>query len=90
VPRFWSDQYDSKLQIVGLSAPSDQAVIRGDARDGKFSVFQYRAGRLAAVDSINRPGDQMIARRLITAGLSPTPEQAADLSFDLKTLEPAR
>jgi 3-phenylpropionate/trans-cinnamate dioxygenase ferredoxin reductase subunit len=90
VPRFWSDQYDSKLQIVGLSAPTDDAVIRGDARDGKFSVFQYRAGRLAAVDSINRPGDQMIARRLITAGLSPTPEQAADPSFDLKTLEPAR
>lgn len=90
VPRFWSDQYDSKLQIVGLSAPTDQAVIRGDARDGKFSVFQYRAGRLAAVDSVNRPGDQMIARRLITAGLSPSPEQAADLSFDLKTLERAR
>ncbi len=87
VPRFWSDQYDAKLQIVGLSEPTDTAVIRGDMNDGKFSVFYYRDGKLTAVDSINRPGDQMIARRLITASLSPTPEQAADLAFDLKKFE---
>jgi 3-phenylpropionate/trans-cinnamate dioxygenase ferredoxin reductase subunit len=89
VPRFWSDQYDAKLQIVGLSAPSDSAVIRGSMDDGKFSVFYYRGGKLTAVDSINRPGDQMIARRLIGASLSPTPEQAADLAFDLKKIEAA-
>jgi len=87
VPRFWSDQYDAKLQIVGLSAPDDTAVIRGAIDQGKFSVFYYRGTTLTAVDSINRPGDQMIARRLIGAALSPTPEQAADLSFDLKKLE---
>jgi NADPH-dependent 2,4-dienoyl-CoA reductase/sulfur reductase-like enzyme len=87
VPRFWSDQYDAKLQIVGLSAPDDIAVIRGDIALGKFSVFYYRDGKLTAVDSINRPGDQMIGRRLIAASLSPTPEQAADLAFDLKKLE---
>jgi 3-phenylpropionate/trans-cinnamate dioxygenase ferredoxin reductase component len=87
VPRFWSDQYDSKLQIVGLAAPDDTAVIRGAIGDGKFSVFYYRGEKLMAVDSINRPGDQMIARRLIAAALSPTPAQAADLSFDLKKLE---
>lgn len=90
VPRFWSDQYDAKLQIVGLSAPTDTAVIRGSMDDGKFSVFYYRGDRLTAVDSINRPGDQMIARRLMTAGLSPTPEQAADLAFDLKKFEAGR
>ena len=87
VPRFWSDQYDAKLQIVGLSAPTDAAVVRGDMTEGKFSVFYYRDGKLTAVDSINKPGDQMIARRLITASLSPTPEQAADLTFDLKKFE---
>jgi 3-phenylpropionate/trans-cinnamate dioxygenase ferredoxin reductase subunit len=87
VPRFWSDQYESKLQIVGLSAPDDTAVIRGAISEGKFSVFYYRGTKLMAVDSINRPGDQMIARRLIAASLSPTPEQAADLSFDLKKVE---
>ncbi len=89
VPRFWSDQYDAKLQIVGLSGPDDTAVIRGAISDGKFSVFYYRGTRLMAVDSINRPGDQMIARRLIAASLSPTPEQAADLAFDLKKVEAA-
>lgn len=87
VPRFWSDQYDAKLQIVGLSAPTDTAVVRGSMDEGKFSVFYYRGDKLTAVDSINRPGDQMIARRLITASLSPSPAQAADLSFDLKKFE---
>ncbi|MET0222181.1 MAG: FAD-dependent oxidoreductase [Tardiphaga sp.] len=89
VPRFWSDQYDAKLQIVGLAAPTDSAVIRGSMDDGKFSVFYYRDNKLTAVDSINRPGDQMIARRLITSSLSPTQQQAADLSFDLKKVEAA-
>jgi NADPH-dependent 2,4-dienoyl-CoA reductase/sulfur reductase-like enzyme len=89
VPRFWSDQYDAKLQMVGLAAPQDTSVIRGSIADGRFSVFRYRDGRLVAVDSINRPGDQMIARRLIAAGRSPSPDQAADSSFDLKSLEAA-
>lgn len=89
VPRFWSDQYDAKLQMVGLADPQDDAVIRGNLADGRFSVFRYRDGRLVAVDSINRPGDQMIARRLIAAGRSPTRQQAADPAFDLKTLEAA-
>lgn len=87
VPRFWSDQYDVKLQIVGLSEASDIPVIRGDIEQGRFSVFYYRASVLTAVDSINRPGDQMIARRLIAAAISPTPAQAADPAFNLKTLE---
>lgn len=86
-PRFWSDQYDVKLQIVGLPAPNDPAVIRGAIDDGRFSVFYHRGPKLMAVDSINRPGDQMIARRLIAASLSPTPDQAADESFDLKKVE---
>jgi 3-phenylpropionate/trans-cinnamate dioxygenase ferredoxin reductase subunit len=86
VPRFWSDQYSVKLQIVGLSAGHDRTAVRGSADDGRFTVFFYRNGKLIAADSINRPGDQMAARRLIAAGLSPTPEQAKDPSFDLKSL----
>ncbi|WP_375777625.1 NAD(P)/FAD-dependent oxidoreductase [Bradyrhizobium sp. ma5] len=86
VPRFWSDQHDLKLQTVGLAARSDRTVIRGAIEAGRFSVFNYRQGRLVAVDSINNPGDQMVARRLIAAGISPTPEQAEDGSCDLKSL----
>ena len=86
VPRFWSDQYDLKLQVVGLSGRCDQMVTRGSIDEGRFSVFHYRRGRLVAVDSINKPGDQMAARRLIAAGISPTPGQAADGAFDIKGL----
>lgn len=86
VPRFWSDQYDAKLQTVGISRSFDRQAVRGSQESGQFSVFYYKQGKLCAVDSINRAGDQMAARRLIGSGISPTPEQAADLSFDFKSL----
>jgi 3-phenylpropionate/trans-cinnamate dioxygenase ferredoxin reductase component len=86
VPRFWSDQYDAKLQIVGISRNFDDQATRGSAEDGKFSIFYYRQGRLIAVDSINRSGDQMAARRMIAGGISPNPDQIRDASFDLKSL----
>lgn len=86
VPRFWSDQYDAKLQIVGISRNFDDQAIRGSIDDGKFSVFYYKQGRLIAVDSVNRPGDQMASRRLIAGGISPNPYQIRDPSFDLKSL----
>jgi 3-phenylpropionate/trans-cinnamate dioxygenase ferredoxin reductase component len=86
VPRFWSDQYDLKLQIVGHSGRCDQMVTRGSIEEGRFSVFHYRQERLVAVDSINRSGDQIAARRLIAAGISPSPGQAGDSSFDIKSL----
>jgi 3-phenylpropionate/trans-cinnamate dioxygenase ferredoxin reductase component len=86
VPRFWSDQYDVKLQIVGLGGKCERAAIRGSMDSGRFSAFHYREGRLVSVESINKPGDQMAARRLLAAGMSPTPEQAEDPCFDLKSL----
>lgn len=86
VPWFWSDQGPLKLQIAGLCQPHDLAVRRGDPEQGGVSVFCYRAGRLAGVESLNRPADHMIARRLLQAGRSPTPDQAADPGFDLKAL----
>ncbi|MGB5905025.1 MAG: FAD-dependent oxidoreductase [Xanthobacteraceae bacterium] len=86
VPRFWSDQHDTKLQMVGLSSCGDDLVVRGSVETGMFSVFHYRKGALVAVDSINRPGDQMVSRRLISAGVSPRPDEAIDESFDLKSL----
>ena len=86
VPRFWSDQHDLKLQTIGLVARSDRTVIRGAIEAGRFSVLNYRQGKLVAVDSVNHPADQMVARRLIAAGISPTPEQAEDGSCDLRSL----
>jgi 3-phenylpropionate/trans-cinnamate dioxygenase ferredoxin reductase component len=86
VPRFWSDQYDLKLQIVGHSERCDQMVTRGSVEESRFSVFHYKQDRLLAVESINRSGDQMAARRLIAAGISPSPGQVGDTSFDIKSL----
>ncbi len=84
-PWFWSDQYHIKLQMVGLSSGYDQIVLRGDKTTETFSYFYFKAGRLLAIDSINRAADHMVGRRLLQAANSLTPEQAADTLFDLKT-----
>lgn len=86
VPWFWSDQYEFKLQMVGISSGYDSEVVRGTITHGKFSVFYYREGKLLAIDSVNRPMDHMQGRRLLGAGLSPAPAQVADAAFDLKTI----
>ena len=88
LPWFWSEQGALKLQIAGLATPCDQAVVRGDpASEGKggFSVFCFRSGTLVGVESVNRPLDHILARKLLARdGAAITPEQAADPDFDLK------
>ena len=85
-PWFWSDQYDRKLQMAGLSAGADAWVLRGSLQQGPFSIYHFRAGQLVAVDSLNATKDHLLARKLLDARLSPRPEQVADLAFDLATL----
>jgi 3-phenylpropionate/trans-cinnamate dioxygenase ferredoxin reductase subunit len=86
VPWFWSDQYDVKLQMAGLSLGHDDQVLRGDPEDGPFSVFYFDAGRLIAVDSVSRPADHMFARRFLGTGKTITAAQAADTELKLKEL----
>jgi len=92
-PWFWSDQYDKKLQMAGLSMGADQWAVRGDMRQnvdvglaGGFSVYHFKGDKLLAVDSVNASKDHLQARKLLDAGVSPTLAQAADLQFDLATL----
>ena len=86
-PWFWSDQYDLKLQMLGLSQGHDQAVIRGDHLAGRsFAVFYLAAGKLTSVDCINQPKVFIQSKKLIASGLSFNPEQLADTSLDLSTL----
>lgn len=87
-PWFWSDQYDVKLQIAGLSRGADAWAVRGDMAGTSFSIFHYRGEQLIAVDSINAAKDHMLARQLIAANVSPTREQASDLAFNLAALRP--
>ncbi len=86
IPWFWSDQYDVKLQIAGLSQGYDQVVMRGDPESGSFSCLYLREGRLIAVDAINRPKDFIQSKALIAAGAQIPPDQLADIAVDLKNL----
>jgi len=82
-PWFWSDQYDKKLQMAGLSIGADTWAVRGDMASGSFSVYHFQGQRLLAVDSVNAAKDHLQARKLLDAGVSPTPGQAGDAGFDL-------
>src|ERR1019366_338691 len=64
-PWFWSDQYDLKLQMVGLSDGYEELVIRGDMEGSSFIAFYLKEGVIIAADSVNRPGDFMAAKRLV-------------------------
>ena len=85
-PWFWSDQYDVKLQMAGLSAGFDEIVTRGDPATRKFSMYYFESGRLIAIDSLNQSTDHLTGRKLLDKGISPTPLQAADSSVDLGSL----
>ncbi len=86
VPWFWSDQYEQKLQIAGLIHPHDKIVLRGDADADGFSVAHLRAGRLVALEALNRPRDYVQARKLIAAGAAPDPARLADPAIALRDL----
>jgi 3-phenylpropionate/trans-cinnamate dioxygenase ferredoxin reductase subunit len=92
VPWFWSDQYDLKLQTVGLQAGHDSAIVRGDPATRRFSVVYLRQGRVVALDCINSPRDYAQGRALVAAGVpAPSGDGLADPEVPLKAwLEPAR
>ncbi len=71
VPWFWSDIGDVKLQMAGLSFDADRHVTAGSPEEGAFSVYHFRGDKLLAIDSVNRPADHMMGRRMIAAGYDP-------------------
>ena len=86
VPWFWSNQYDLKLQTVGLSTGHDQTVTRGDPAARSFSVVYLREGRVVALDCVNAVKDYVQGRKLVEAGASPDPARLADATMPLKEL----
>lgn len=86
VPWFWSDQYDIKLQIAGLSEGYDEVVMRRHPGDRTFSCLYIRRGRLIACDSVNAPRDFMQSKSLIAGRRSVAPDDIADASIALKDL----
>ena len=85
VPWFWSNQYDLKLQTVGLSIGHDLTVLRGDPESRSFSVAYLKAGRLIALECVNRTRDYAQGRKLIEAKAVIDPEvlRAAETLKDL-------
>lgn len=84
VPWFWSDQYDNKLLIVGLSQGHDQQVTRGDPATRGFSVCYLKGGELVALEAVNHGKDYMAARKLIADRARPDIDKLADPQVPLK------
>ncbi|MBU2340509.1 MAG: FAD-dependent oxidoreductase [Alphaproteobacteria bacterium] len=86
VPWFWSNQYDLRLQTVGLSMDHDSVVVRGDPEQRKFSVVYLREGRVVALDCVNTTRDYVQGRKLIEARVVVDPALLADPEVPLKDL----
>ena len=86
VPWFWSNQYDLRLQTVGLSAGHDRAILRGRPENRSFSVVYLKSGRVAALDCVNATRDYVGGRALVVGRAVASPERLADPDTPLKSL----
>ena len=87
LPWFWSDQGALRLQIAGLTAGSDGTVVAGSIDQRGFSILCFRGEHLIGVESVNRPGDHMAARKVLARQSTLTPSVAAVSGFDLRAWE---
>jgi 3-phenylpropionate/trans-cinnamate dioxygenase ferredoxin reductase component len=86
VPWFWSDQYDLKLQIAGLSTGYDEVVLRGDPAKRSFAAFYLAQGQLLAVDAVNSPREFMAGKKLVANRAQIAPDILRDATVDLVPL----
>ncbi len=84
VPWFWSNQYDLKLQTVGLSLGHDQTVVRGHVNERRFAVIYLSRGRVIALDCVNSPRDFVQGRRLVIERGTADPGRLADPTVPLR------
>ena len=89
VPWFWSNQYDLRLQTVGLSIGYDETIVRGDVASRSFSVVYLRNGRVLALDCVNAVKDYVQGKALVSGGVVPDKASLANAEVPLKTLIPA-
>ncbi|MGY4398219.1 3-phenylpropionate/trans-cinnamate dioxygenase ferredoxin reductase subunit [Sphingomonas sp. UYAg733] len=86
IPWFWSNQYDLKLQTVGLSVGYDDVVMRGDPATRSFSLVYLKGGKVIALDCVNATRDYVQGRALVLAGVTPDTARLADTATPLKEL----
>ncbi len=86
VPWFWSDQFDLKLQMVGMSQGYDTIVQRGSMDADDFAMFYLKEGVLIAVDAVNRPREFMACRKLVPQRPCIDPQKLADESIPMQEM----
>lgn len=86
VPWFWSNQYDLRLQTVGLSTGYDDYVVRGAMADRAFSVIYLKNGRVVALDCVNSTKDYVQGRAFVVGGVSVDPHLLSDVTKSLKEI----
>ena len=84
IPWFWSDQYDLKIQIAGLSQDSDLLIIRGNKEEPKFSVCHFKENKLIALECVNDQKTFMLGKKLIESQSNITPEAMENTETNLK------
>ena len=86
VPWFWSDQFDLKLQTVGLWTGADETVVRGDPGTRAFAVLYLKEGRVIAVDAVNSPPEFVVGKKLVAAKAKVAPGELVDKSISMKDI----
>ena len=86
VPWFWSNQYDLKLQTIGLSIGHDQTVVRGTPASRSFTVAYLKQRRVIAFDCVNAVRDFVQGKRLVASGAAVDPALLADAEVPLKEI----
>lgn len=87
-PWVWSDQYQFRLQSVGISEGYDRTILRGNVNTARFSLFYYCGEGLLAVNCINQPLVFGAVRRLLNESIPLKAEDAGNPCFDITRLVP--
>jgi 3-phenylpropionate/trans-cinnamate dioxygenase ferredoxin reductase component len=87
-PWFWSNQYDLRLQTMGLSTGYTETVLRGDMETQKFSIVYLKDRQVIALDCVNSAKDFSQGKKLVEAGVEVDPLELADATRPLKDWHP--
>ncbi len=85
IPTFWSDQYDAKLNIAGISSNADTYIARKQS-SAEFTIWYLKNDKVIAIDAINSPEDFVIGKKIIQSETKISKENISDIHFDLKLL----
>jgi 3-phenylpropionate/trans-cinnamate dioxygenase ferredoxin reductase subunit len=77
IPWFWSDQGSMRLQMAGLAIGADRQVLSGSTEDDNFSVYHFSGEQLVCIESVNRPGEHMLGRKMLSSNFSPSDQLVA-------------